>query len=127
MSGNPIKYYRHIAGPHRKIVREVWDSAGVAFSLLECGHAVPSRYKKGALMSPARNCMLCNKHRPSDEQIEEWGFLEAEVVKAALTEGKRRRVVHYFKERGLEVPWKFRQSRCRIAMYESPDKVLPNA
>lgn len=129
MGGNPIKYYRHVSGPRRKIMRELWDSDGRPYSLLECGHAVPSRYKgakaNGELMSPSRMCMLCNKYRPSEDKIQRFGYIEDLVVRAAILEGKRRRAVFYYKERGLDVPKKLLRRRCRMALFEAPGKVVP--
>jgi len=129
MGGNPIKYYRHVSGPRRKIVRELWDSDGRPWSLMECGHAVPSRYKgakhKRILMSPGRQCMLCNKYRPAEEKIREFEYLEDVVVKQAILEGKRRRAAFYFKERGKDVPLKLQRQMCRMALYDDPDKIVP--
>lgn len=126
MGGNPIKYYRHVSGPRRKIVGQLWDSDGESYSLLECGHAVPSRFKRaGVLMSPSRMCMLCNKYRPSQEKIDEFGYLENVVIQQALLEGKRRRAAFYFKERGKDVPKKLQRARFRMALYEEWDKIVP--
>jgi hypothetical protein len=129
MGGNPIKYYRHVSGPRRKIVRELWDSDGRPWSLLECGHAVPSRYKGAKhlciLMSPGRQCMLCNKIRPAEEKVRRFEYLEDVLVKQAILEGKRRRAAFYFKERGKDVPKKLQRQRCRMALYEDPGLIVP--
>lgn len=123
---NPIKYYRHISGPRRKIIGEVWDSDRRGYSLLECGHAVPSRYKRaGVFMSAGRMCLLCNKYGPPEEKIQEFGFLEKVVIKQALLEGKRRRACFYFLERGLEIPKKLKRPRFHMALFDDPDKVVP--
>ncbi len=76
-------------------------------------------------MSPSRMCLLCNKYRPKQEKIDRFGYLDDIVVKQALLEGKRRRAVYYFRERGLEVPKKLQRVRFRMALYEDYNKIVP--
>jgi hypothetical protein len=125
---NPIKYYRHVTGPRRKIVQRLWDSEGREHSLLECGHALPAVYKGvKAERVAARYCPLCNKRTLDARKIDAFGYTEAVSIQQAILEGKRRRAVRYFEERGLEVPQKLLRVRFRWALYEDPSKVIPES
>lgn len=123
---NPIKYYRHGIGPRRKIVQRLWDSNGQEYSLLACGHAIPAVYVgTKAERVKSRFCPLCNKRMLDAKKINLFRFIEAVSVQQAILEGKRRRVLKHFEERGLEVPEKLLRPRYRSALYENPDHVIP--
>jgi hypothetical protein len=123
---NPIRYYSHILGPRKRIMRILYDTEGTEYTLLECGHALRGTYRgKKALRVHKRQCLLCNEwNPPTQSSIEKHGFFDAVVIKQALLEGKRRRAVFYYQERGLPVPDKIKEPRFDWAMYEDPSDIV---
>lgn len=122
---NPIKYYHHVLGPWRKILRSLWDSEGRECNLLVCGHVVPGAYRGvKAKRVKRRRCMLCNKRKPPAEVVKKLGHIESVIAQQAILEGKRRRAVLYFKERGKEIPVRLQKRLYLWALYDDPSKVI---
>lgn len=97
--------------------------------MLECGHAIPSRYKhrgNGVLMSTGRACILCNRYPPNKKAVAALESMSTEAVQAAILEGKRRRAILYYLERQKEVPSQLLKVIYYMALFESPDSALPS-
>lgn len=108
----------HTLGPRKWIVGMVYDSRGVPYTELECGHAV--RWDPKVSNRPKRrSCSLCcEEHLPGHKLAR-----CIEDVEAAKLEGKRQRLLAYYRSKG-ETPPEAALRRCsKTALYDSKEEI----